>query len=1013
MDSDFQIKNIHKEKIILGKYQILKNIEKNQDLQVYEGKNIISDELIIIKIEQKKDKKKKGILEIESHYLNYLKSPGIPIIKKIGYFGNNIISIQPILGFTLFQLFTKYCGNFKIKDIIMIAIQILERIKFIHNKNVIYCNINPNNFALGFGRFQNLIYMTNFKLAKRYRDKNTLEHIKYNISNDIKENYIFASINSLRGVEFSRRDDLESLGYMLIYFLKGGLPWEHIKCLNNSEKKRKIYQIKKTYNLSELCKGVPEEFKLFLNYVKSLNFMEDPDYNYCFSLFYGIFKKMNIINDGIFTFYQEKNKEVQNKIKQFYNKLWFNKYFNHNTSTTSIFNEIAKNKNLLNTSNDIIRIKKSNSCFLNVHNSISYVLNTKNNINNSEFSLIKNNSDLKDIKVRKNNNSLNTKIHVNSLKKQKSKEIESNGSLKEGENNSSKSLSSEKEYSIEGKIEQEEEKIKTYEKKQIGINIKKSFNKTKNNENQKKEMQNELLRIKKRIINKKQKDDKKYINTSLTQRNYLSAANNTYNNNKDITINKDINNKNIVLQNDILYTDYMKKTIPYIKYGNTTAKNSYLKNKINFYKRNDKRNKEYISFTSFSHIKNKNKKSRINNLDSISNSNNDDINYNLNDDNNSRKKPRKLISLNLDNIILNTQRLSNISNKVMIKNKDNSLNNQKLENTYKNSLNNILNKESDRPEKIKVVKKNMNKTMKPENYHIYNKNKSNIYQHKSSVNNSIKAYTYKKNSTSLIKNTNKNLEDGNIRVQKFCKKINGKTFKNIPLSKINNSTFSKKRFTISINKNSDKNKRLVCGISTSQGKKAINADLENEINNIEKDINNTENNIYNTFRNNNTIFSNFNKIRNNNIKDYNYIYTKNKKAQNTESKNKNSKKQKEIFQKYVKIENSPIIHNSISKLNLIQNVSNIYVTKSYLEEKPLTERKNKVLVSRVNKNRNIYIKPKSKISSHDWALLNKNNITNLILEMNNKNNIGNNSGNIGEDNFKNYYFSELNIFNEK
>ena len=306
----------------------------------------------------------------------------------------------------------------------------------------------------------------------------------------------------------------------------------------------------------------------------------------------------------------------------------------------------------------------------------------------------------------------------------------------------------------------------------------------------------------------------------------------------------------------------------------------------------------------------------------------------------------------------------------------------------------------------------MNKTMKPENYHIYNKNKTNIYQHKSSVNNSIKAYTYKKNSTSLNNNSNKNLENGNIRVQKFCKKLNGKTFKNIPLSNNNNSDFSTKRFTISTNKNFDKNKRLVCGISSSQGKKAIKANLENEINNIEKDINNTENSIYNTFRNNNTIFSNFNKIRNKNIKDKNYIYTKNKKAQNTESKNKNSEKQKEIFQKYVKIENSPIIHNSISKLNLIQNVSNIYVTKSYLEEKPLTERKNKVLVSRVNKNRNIYIKPKSKIS-HDWALLNKNNITNLLLEMNNKDNIGNTSGNIGEENFKNYYFSELNIFNEK
>ena len=70
------------------------------------------------------------------------------------------------------------------------------------------------------------------------------------------------------------------------------------------------------------------------------------------------------------------------------------------------------------------------------------------------------------------------------------------------------------------------------------------------------------------------------------------------------------------------------------------------------------------------------------------------------------------------------------------------------------------------------------------------------------------------------------------------------------------------------------------------------------------------------------------------------------------------------------------------------------------------------MISRINKSRNIYIKPKSKIS-HDWALLNKGNITNLLLEMNNKDNGEDISGNIGEDNFKNYYFSELNIFNEK
>ena len=145
-----------------------------------------------------------------------------------------------MLGPTLSHLFIKYLGKFPVKDIAMISIQILERIKFIHSKSIIHCDIRPNNFSLGLGRFQNIIYITDFNSAKRYRNKNTLEHNKFRVSNNFDGNFIFSSVNALRGVELSRRDDLESLGYMLIYFLKGNLPWEHVKSLNNYEKKRKI-----------------------------------------------------------------------------------------------------------------------------------------------------------------------------------------------------------------------------------------------------------------------------------------------------------------------------------------------------------------------------------------------------------------------------------------------------------------------------------------------------------------------------------------------------------------------------------------------------------------------------------------------------------------------------------------------------------------------------------------------------------------------------------------------------
>ena len=117
--------------------------------------------------------------------------------------------------------------------------------------------------------------------------------------------------------------------------------------------------------------------------------------------------------------------------------------------------------------------------------------------------------------------------------------------------------------------------------------------------------------------------------------------------------------------------------------------------------------------------------------------------------------------------------------------------------------------------------------------------------------------------------------------------------------------------------------------------------------------------------------------------------------------------------KLVNTSKSPIIHNSISKLNLIQNVSNIYVTtKPYLEEKPLTERKNNVLNSIINKNKKIYIKPNNKLS-HDWTLLNKENLTNFVIELNNKDSKNENySPNAKNKNSHNYFFSDFIIFKE-
>ena len=413
--------NFSKGRILFEKYKIIKSIEKNTFIEIYLGKNINTNELYIIKIEKRNERKKKGILETEFYFLSQLKSQGIPIIKQIGYFDyNNIISIQSYLGLSLSQIFDKFFRCFNIKDITMIGIQILEKIKFIHSKNVIHCNINIDNLFIDFLHFNNIIYLSGFNTAIKL-DNNFNKN--KNILN--KNNLIFSSINSMKGIKLSKKDDLENLGYILIYLLKGGLPWELIDYnlnLNEKEKIRKIYQIKKYIGLDNLCEGIPDEYKLFINYIKELKSKDEIDYNYCFNLFYNIFKKNNIINDGIFSWYQEKkNNNIKTK-KNFYKLIWQKKRLKKSTS----YNELFFNKK-------INIIKKSNSCFLKTYN-YNYFLNIiskPKNINKNEIKIIEN-------------------------------EI----------NKSLISSNEEKDYSIEGELDKDE-KIKTYYKKKPRKIIKK------------------------------------------------------------------------------------------------------------------------------------------------------------------------------------------------------------------------------------------------------------------------------------------------------------------------------------------------------------------------------------------------------------------------------------------------------------------------------------------------------------------------------------------------------------
>ena len=286
-------------KIIFKKYKILKLIKTGSFGFVFKAKNILTNELVALKAE---DWKIKGnFLESEAYFLYYLKGFGIPEIKSFGSYKRYKILIQTLLGEDLDVLFANQLYNINLKDICMIAIQLLDRLEFIHSKYVIHHDLKPDNILVDL-KTKSIIYLIDFGSAKKYRSGKTKKHIKFSLLKKVCGTIRYCSINANRGCEQSRRDDLEAAGYILIYLAKKRyLPWMGLNISNKRQLYINIYKIKKKIKEEVLCQNLPKEFCNYLKYVKSLEFEEDPDYNYLRSLFLNILESMQYKYDFKFS----------------------------------------------------------------------------------------------------------------------------------------------------------------------------------------------------------------------------------------------------------------------------------------------------------------------------------------------------------------------------------------------------------------------------------------------------------------------------------------------------------------------------------------------------------------------------------------------------------------------------------------------------------------------------------------------------------------------------------------
>lgn len=306
---DNQIKQL-KGKLIFGKFKILEFISKGSFGGIFLAKNIQTEKLYAVKAENKYFKNQ--ILRSETFILYNLKGLGIPSVISYGFFGQYNILVQTLLGKSIERIRKENNNKLNLKDVCMIAIQTLERIEFIHSKNYIHRDIKPQNFLVGYPDSY-LIYLIDFGNSRKYRSSRTGKHITNNKKNKIFGTVLFLSINVFKGYEQSRKDDLESLGYMYIYLTTGYLPWSSIKYKNPEEMIDKTRQLKQNTSLEELCKDMPKEIFIYMKYVRELKFEEKPDYLFLRKLFMLILFKNGLKYDNSFSWVKNK---ITNNISQ-------------------------------------------------------------------------------------------------------------------------------------------------------------------------------------------------------------------------------------------------------------------------------------------------------------------------------------------------------------------------------------------------------------------------------------------------------------------------------------------------------------------------------------------------------------------------------------------------------------------------------------------------------------------------------------------------------------------------
>lgn len=296
--------------LVGGRYRVIRPIGSGSFGDIYLGLCIKDGIEVAIKVEAS-DAKYPQLMYEAKVYKQLRLNPGFPKLLHFGTEKRYNAMVIELLGPSLEELFNLCKRRFSLKTVLMLIDQLLLRLEVVHEAGFIHRDVKPDNFLMGLGQNVSQLYLIDFGLSKRYMDSETHQHIPYRKDRNLTGTVRYASMNAQMGVEQSRRDDMESMSYCVMYFILGKLPWQGITAANKKQKYERILEKKTSISIQTLCRGLPTELSIFLRYVRNLRFKDPPDHKYLRQLFRILYRSLNLHYDYIYdwTQLQQQQKE--------------------------------------------------------------------------------------------------------------------------------------------------------------------------------------------------------------------------------------------------------------------------------------------------------------------------------------------------------------------------------------------------------------------------------------------------------------------------------------------------------------------------------------------------------------------------------------------------------------------------------------------------------------------------------------------------------------------------------